>query len=241
MTTTGKGCAQVIELEAMLGERHAEFDSGLVKSDLDAFEVNYRQRVGTLHEQLDRLELAIAEAELGELSNRVEGAAGGSSESAPAARPAPAPRLTSDVVRALFRDVAKAISPRPRQRRRRPPLASRPDGRRPTALTRRATRNSSALFSKRGKGVPRRCRETMRRRSDCDSFAGSLRSKSSSKCRAESCGSEGLAVGKIESDGGRCRREGQGPVRDTYRSAETRHPGRDESSGRDKAIRSDSR
>ena len=32
---------------------------------LDAFEVSYRHKVGTLHERLEQLELAIAEAELG--------------------------------------------------------------------------------------------------------------------------------------------------------------------------------
>ena len=101
--------AKVIELEAALGERRAAFLR--VKSELDAFEIDYRKRVGTLHEQLEKLELAITEAELGELSKRLEGGPTASSESTAPARPAPAPRLTSDAVRALFRDVAKAIHP----------------------------------------------------------------------------------------------------------------------------------
>ena len=101
--------SRVAELEAMLGERSAEV--ARVKSDLDAFEIDYRKRVGILHEQLDKLELEIAEAELGELSKRAGSGSGGSSESPAAARPAPAPRYTSDAVRKLFRDVAKAIHP----------------------------------------------------------------------------------------------------------------------------------
>jgi hypothetical protein len=100
---------QVAELEAMLGVRIAEL--ARVKADLDAFEIDYRKRVGILHEQLDKLELEIAEAELGELSKRVASRADGSSESPAAGRPAPAPRYTTDAARKLFRDVAKAIHP----------------------------------------------------------------------------------------------------------------------------------
>jgi hypothetical protein len=100
---------QVAELEAMLGVRIAEIAE--VKADLDAFEIDYRKRVGILHEQLDKLELEIAEAELGELSKRVASRADGSSEPPAAGRPAPAPRYTTDAARKLFRDVAKAIHP----------------------------------------------------------------------------------------------------------------------------------
>jgi hypothetical protein len=100
---------QVAELEAMLGVRIAEL--ARVKADLDAFEIDYRKRVGILHEQLDKLELEIAEAELGELSKRVASRADGSSESPAAGRPAPAPRYTTDAARKLFRDVVKAIHP----------------------------------------------------------------------------------------------------------------------------------
>jgi hypothetical protein len=101
--------AQVTELEAVLGERGAEI--ARVKTDLEAFRIMYRRKVGLLHEQLDELELAIAEAELGELSKRVESGADGPSRSAAGARTAPPPRYTSDAVRNLFRDVAKAIHP----------------------------------------------------------------------------------------------------------------------------------
>jgi hypothetical protein len=99
----------VAELDAMLGDRRAEFAG--VKSQLDAFGIDYRKRVGLLHEQLDRLELEIAEAELGELSKHVKSGSGGPSESPAAARPEPLPRYTSDAARKLFRDVAKAIHP----------------------------------------------------------------------------------------------------------------------------------
>ena len=76
------------------------------------FAAHYRQQVGTLHEQLDQLELDIAEAELGELSKRVaEGGAGASARRRRPRRPEPPPRFTSDAVRKLFRDVARAIHP----------------------------------------------------------------------------------------------------------------------------------
>lgn len=102
--------ARRAELEALLDARRAEL--ARVTSDLDAFRVSYRQQVGTLHEQLDQLELAIAEAELGELSKRA-GSAGSAGAKAPSAavRPEPLPRFTTDAVRRLFRDVAKTIHP----------------------------------------------------------------------------------------------------------------------------------
>ena len=99
---------RLTELEAVLDERTAGI--ARVKSDLAAFRIRYRQDVGVLHEELDELERAIAEAELGELSRRVEN---GSSEPSPPAgpQPEPPPRYTSDTVRRLFRDVAKTIHP----------------------------------------------------------------------------------------------------------------------------------
>jgi hypothetical protein len=101
--------ARVAELEAMLGERGAEI--ARVKSDLEVFRIQYRRQVGTLHEQLEKIEAAIAEAELGELSKRVATGPGGPSRSPAGAASAPLPRYTSDAVRNLFRDVAKAIHP----------------------------------------------------------------------------------------------------------------------------------
>jgi archaellum component FlaC len=106
--------ARLSGLEATLGERDAEV--ARVKSELDAFRITYRQRVGTLHEQLDKLELEIAEAELGELSKLV-GDSGDPSEPPAGSRPEPAPRLTSDAVRRLFRDVAMARDEFARDRR----------------------------------------------------------------------------------------------------------------------------
>ena len=101
--------AQVVELEARFAERDAECVQ--VKADLDVFKARYRQQVGTLYEQLDQLELAIAEAELGELSRQVESGSAVPSESPVGAWPEPPPRYTSDVIRKLFRDVAKTIHP----------------------------------------------------------------------------------------------------------------------------------
>lgn len=118
--------ARVAELEAVLDERAAAADR--INRELDTFAAHYRQQVGTLHEQLDELEFDIAEAELGELEKnaadhagdddagngaeggrRKRGSRKGASSSTP--RPEAAPRFTSDVVRKLFRDVAKTIHP----------------------------------------------------------------------------------------------------------------------------------
>ena len=101
--------ARVRELETLLIERSE--DATRTKAELDAFRIRYRAEVGLLHDELDRLELNLAEAELGILSERVatgntanEPAIGVAIESAPRS-------LTSDAVRKLFRDVAKAIHP----------------------------------------------------------------------------------------------------------------------------------
>ena len=101
--------ARVVALEAELEARHG--DVTRTRAALDAFRIRYRQQVGRLHEQLDELEAALAEAELGILSERV--ASGGTANDPPIdVRLESAPRsLTSDAVRRLFRDVAKAIHP----------------------------------------------------------------------------------------------------------------------------------
>jgi hypothetical protein len=101
--------ARVTELEAMLAERHAEVDR--TRADLDAFRIRYRQQVGLLHEELDRLELELAEVELGIITGQLGTASAPPDDAPPADRPEPAPRFTSDAVRKLFRDVAKAIHP----------------------------------------------------------------------------------------------------------------------------------
>jgi len=101
--------SRVDELESMLGDRSAEVDR--VTSEVNAFRAIYRQQVGELHEQLERLELEIAEAELGELSRAVGSGPDGTSGSRADARPDSLPRYTSDAVRRLFRDVAKTIHP----------------------------------------------------------------------------------------------------------------------------------
>jgi DNA-binding transcriptional MerR regulator len=112
--------ARVAGLESALGQRAADADR--MNREIDTFAALYRQQVGTLHEQLDELELGIAEAELGELAKNMAEAAktgeAGASEnveqkdaaSSPS-RPERAARFTSDAVRKLFRDVAKTIHP----------------------------------------------------------------------------------------------------------------------------------
>ena len=100
---------RVTELEAALSERGAEV--ARMQSDLEAFRITYRQQVGLLHEQLDSIELEIAEAELGELSKRVAGGSADSGQAPSDARPSATPQFTSDAVRKLFRDVAKTIHP----------------------------------------------------------------------------------------------------------------------------------
>jgi len=57
-----------VELETLVRERAAEIDR--VRSDVGAFKIHYEQQVGWLHEELDELERAIVEAELGVLSKR---------------------------------------------------------------------------------------------------------------------------------------------------------------------------
>ena len=101
--------ALVGELEATLTERVAQ--GARAKRELAAFTIDYRQRVGRLHEELDDLEAAIAEAELGQISKRIAGEAGRPDASAAPAASESLPRYTSDAIRKLFRDVAKAIHP----------------------------------------------------------------------------------------------------------------------------------
>ena len=100
--------ARLMERETALGERLAEVDR--VKAELAAFKVRYKEQVGRLHEELDELEAAIAEAELGELAKQLAGEDDRPSRSS-AAHPEPQARFTTDAVRRLFRDVAKAIHP----------------------------------------------------------------------------------------------------------------------------------
>jgi hypothetical protein len=100
--------ARMTELEALLGERGAALSQ--VQAELAAFRIRYRQEVGLLHEELDDLERRLAEAELGEISQRLEEA--GAAADTPADAPSEAlPRFTTDAIRRLFRDVAKAIHP----------------------------------------------------------------------------------------------------------------------------------
>ena len=102
--------ARVNELEATLTARDNEVTQ--LKADLDAFRIRYRQDVGLLHEQLDEIEAAIDAAEHGVDAEQPKPHREG--DPPPAAPPPPvesAPKFTSDGVRKLFRDVAKAIHP----------------------------------------------------------------------------------------------------------------------------------
>lgn len=98
--------ARAAELQAALEARLAEVDT--VAEELGTFTAIYRRRVGLLHEQLDELEREIAEAEEGVREARGNAARAGRP---PVAQPEPLPRFTTDAVRKLFRDVAKAIHP----------------------------------------------------------------------------------------------------------------------------------
>jgi hypothetical protein len=100
---------QTKQLEELLATRGDEV--ARVRGDLDAFKISYRQQVGLLHEELDELERAISEAELGELARRREEQGPGPGTAPPRPRAERLPRFTTDAVRALFRDVAKAIHP----------------------------------------------------------------------------------------------------------------------------------
>jgi hypothetical protein len=101
--------SQVTTLEGRLGERREE--ATRTKSEFDAFRIIYRQQVGLLHEELDRLELALAEAELGIIAERVGKTTDAAAEVPQGDRIEVAPKYTTDAIRKLFRDVAKMIHP----------------------------------------------------------------------------------------------------------------------------------
>jgi hypothetical protein len=100
---------RMASLDAVLTERSA--DVARVKSTLDAFKIRYRQEVGLLHEELDELERATDEAEQGERAKRLQNEPADPTASPTSPKDQLLPRYTSDAVRKLFRDVAKAIHP----------------------------------------------------------------------------------------------------------------------------------
>jgi hypothetical protein len=100
---------RVVELERTVHERHDALSR--LELDLSAFRVRYRSEVGLLHEELDALELAIAEAEGGEAPSDAARRDADAPAGPAAARSEPLPKYTSDAVRALFRDVARTIHP----------------------------------------------------------------------------------------------------------------------------------
>jgi hypothetical protein len=101
--------ARMASLEGTLTERSA--DVARVKATLDAFKIQYRQRVGLLHEELDELERAIEEAEQGARAKGPQNEPVDPTASPTDPKAEPLARYTSDAVRKLFRDVAKAIHP----------------------------------------------------------------------------------------------------------------------------------
>lgn len=100
--------ARAADIEATLTARSHEL--ARAQAELRVFEIGYRQQVGLLHEELDDLEAAIAEAELGEMA-KDEDTTQSASKGAETGRPEAQARYTSDAVRRLFRDVAKIIHP----------------------------------------------------------------------------------------------------------------------------------
>jgi hypothetical protein len=97
---------RLTKVEAALDARLKEVSR--VRTSLAAFRIRYREQAGSLHDELEELESAIEEAELGERSKRAGDRAG----AAPATPTLDTlPRYTSDAVRRLFRDVAKTIHP----------------------------------------------------------------------------------------------------------------------------------
>ena len=95
--------------ERLLAERSDEVKR--TKADLEQFRITYRQQVGLLHEELDRLELELAEAELGILKERLGDSADAEPVLPAGERVEAPPRFTTDAIRKLFRDVAKMIHP----------------------------------------------------------------------------------------------------------------------------------
>lgn len=80
-----------------------------IKDGLEVFKAHYRHEVGTLYQQLETLEAQLADAELGHLKADLDDAS--AAPPGPSEAASGSPRFTSDAIRALFRDVAKAIHP----------------------------------------------------------------------------------------------------------------------------------
>jgi hypothetical protein len=101
---------RVSEQGALLESRLARLT--VLESELESFKVRYRREVGLRHDELDALNDEIAALELAELTRQLGLESTDEPSSSPAAeRHEPAPRFTTDGVRKLFRDVAKAIHP----------------------------------------------------------------------------------------------------------------------------------
>jgi hypothetical protein len=104
------------ELRARISEQGALLDAQLARLtqlevELETFKSHYRREVGRRHEELEELDHEIAELELAELTQQLDEEQANQPSSPATERSEPAPRFTSDAVRKLFRDVAKAIHP----------------------------------------------------------------------------------------------------------------------------------
>jgi hypothetical protein len=99
--------ARAAELDASLREREDEIER--TQAELGAFRIRYARDVGRLHEELDELERAIIAELAGFAENDPRRTARAASTVLPPTDTSP--RFTSDAVRKLFRDVAKAIHP----------------------------------------------------------------------------------------------------------------------------------
>ena len=155
--------ARVTELDAALGERSAE----VARAGAGPRRVpdRYRHEVGLLHEELDRLELALAEAELGILNERL-GETGKASPPPPpdasnrsrASRPTPSASCFATSPRRFI-----PISPG-RRCARPPPL---PDDRSQPRLCAGRRGTAAGDPRRRGSAVPKPCKAPIRTRCAC--------------------------------------------------------------------------
>jgi hypothetical protein len=104
------------DLRARVSEQGTLLDARLARltqleAELETFKIRYRREVGRRHEELDELDREIAELELAELTRQLGSEPTDRPSSHATERSEPAPRFTTDAVRKLFRDVAKAVHP----------------------------------------------------------------------------------------------------------------------------------
>jgi hypothetical protein len=104
------------DLRDRVSEQTALLDAQLARltqleSELETFKARYCREVGRRHDELDELDHEIAELELAELTRQLGAEPTGRPSVTATERREAAPRFTTDAVRKLFRDVAKAVHP----------------------------------------------------------------------------------------------------------------------------------